>query len=388
MTLVEITDEASARGWLETQPHDVVVAFAARAALRSLPGLGSADDVTKKVIALPVMRAAFTSAVAAKIPISEVVAAASSTVLGASSAANSVVKSGLSTRSAANSTALSAANSARSAANSNRSAANSALSAALAARSATNSTADSTASFAAEDAAFVATTLDANGPLASANATNVFDSPLWDAVVMPEGLAKNLEALRDFLRQDPQVWGFWARWYDSFLKGKPIDWDLQEKIVLIASYEWDKGPERIAELIADLEARHNLIVMIAALTEEVATFSLRQRGIGDNDPPEPIDDVSQSPEHFEIIWEPLQALDAEAHKSSPDRTKIRQAIKMLAALLVATGKWSAGKADALVDATIKPMGVALAGAFYEWATTHGDAIAAIIHAAQDWLHLL
>lgn len=205
---------------------------------------------------------------------------------------------------------------------------------------------------------------------------------------MPQRHSDNLGKLRSFWENASETWGFWTRWYDGFLTGKPIDWALQEKIALIDPAEWEKGPKRIAELIADLEARRELLLKIAALKNQVSTLRQQQRGIGDNNPPEPISDAYQLSEHIEIIWEPLKDLDAEARKSSPDRTKIKRAIQTLAAVLVATGKWSAGKADALVDATIKPMGIALAGTFYGWATTHGEAIAATIHAALNWLYLL
>ncbi|MEO1453246.1 MAG: hypothetical protein AAFV31_05460, partial [Pseudomonadota bacterium] len=63
--MVEITDRASARAWLEGKPREVQVAFAARAALRALPGIAAAPDATLGGIALPVMRAMLTSSVAA-----------------------------------------------------------------------------------------------------------------------------------------------------------------------------------------------------------------------------------------------------------------------------------------------------------------------------------
>ena len=44
--MVEITSLDSARVWLEKQSHQVQVCFAARAALRGLPGLGYTQDAT------------------------------------------------------------------------------------------------------------------------------------------------------------------------------------------------------------------------------------------------------------------------------------------------------------------------------------------------------
>jgi hypothetical protein len=49
---VEITDQTSAKAWLETQDHQTQVWFAARCALRALPGLGTWGDATKSGLAI------------------------------------------------------------------------------------------------------------------------------------------------------------------------------------------------------------------------------------------------------------------------------------------------------------------------------------------------
>lgn len=366
----------------------MVVAFAARAALRGLPGLGGADDATIRDIALPVVRAILVSTLAAKVPSAKVTSAANSAAQSADLVANGADFSTNAAAYSAKSAAYSAATSASySTSDSVNCKAYSVNSIAYFANSAANS-ASSVARVAANSAAFAAITIDANGPLASANATAVFDLPLWDAVAMPEGLAKNLDALRAFWGRDPQVWGFWARWYEGFLTGKPLDWGLQEKIALIDPDKWEKGPERIAELIAEIEARHELLSKISALEGQVATFRQLQRGIGDNNPPEPIDHITQLPESFEVIWEPLQDIKAEAQKTWPNKDKIGRSVQVLISILAATGKWTAGKADKLVDATIKPLGVTLCATFVAWVTGHADTIVAVIQAAKAWLHLL
>jgi hypothetical protein len=64
--MVEIKDRESAAAWLETQDHQTQVWFAARCALRGLPGLGSWDDATKSGLAFKSLRATVISAAAAK----------------------------------------------------------------------------------------------------------------------------------------------------------------------------------------------------------------------------------------------------------------------------------------------------------------------------------
>jgi hypothetical protein len=39
------------------------------------------------------------------------------------------------------------------------------------------------------------------------------------------------------------------------LVGRPLDWDLQREVALIKNEDWKKGPEHIARLIKDIEAR-------------------------------------------------------------------------------------------------------------------------------------
>ena len=87
--MVEITDEDTARVWLENQSHQVQVCFAARAALRGLPGLGHAQDATINDLTFVSVRAILTSAVAAKMPTADMKERANSAAYSARSAADS-----------------------------------------------------------------------------------------------------------------------------------------------------------------------------------------------------------------------------------------------------------------------------------------------------------
>lgn len=47
-------------------------------------------------------------------------------------------------------------------------------------------------------------------------------------------------------------WSFWREWYQGFLNGKPMDWELQRRVALIPDEDWEKGPEHIARVIEDI----------------------------------------------------------------------------------------------------------------------------------------
>ncbi|UWQ76039.1 hypothetical protein [Leisingera sp. M658] len=49
-------------------------------------------------------------------------------------------------------------------------------------------------------------------------------------------------------------WTFWRAWYQGFLEGQPIDWDLQRRIALIGDAVWDAGPEAVAAEIERIRA--------------------------------------------------------------------------------------------------------------------------------------
>ena len=48
-------------------------------------------------------------------------------------------------------------------------------------------------------------------------------------------------------------WQFWRKWYDGFLQGTPIDWDLQRRVARIPDDEWERGIEHVSKYIDDLE---------------------------------------------------------------------------------------------------------------------------------------
>ena len=49
---------------------------------------------------------------------------------------------------------------------------------------------------------------------------------------------------------------YWRDWYQGFLDGKPLDWELQRRVALIPDEDWEKGPEHIAEKIEEIRAEY------------------------------------------------------------------------------------------------------------------------------------
>jgi len=82
-------------------------------------------------------------------------------------------------------------------------------------------------------------------------AQNDFAKPLWLKTDPPE------HAVGIFLQsldQPPLTGSFWRDWYQGFLDGKPLDWELQRRVALIPDEDWEKGPAHIAEKIKEIRA--------------------------------------------------------------------------------------------------------------------------------------
>ncbi|UWP91616.1 hypothetical protein K3X13_11180 [Aliiroseovarius crassostreae] len=179
---------------------------------------------------------------------------------------------------------------------------------------------------------------------------------------------------------------FWRDWYQGFLDGKPLDWELQRRVALIPDQDWEKGPEHIAHLIEEIRARFELEKRIEDLEAEKQVWQERGRlGIGGNNPPEAIEDARIVQE---IIWAPIEELKAETQSEAPDKSRIKSAISKLGAALIAIGKWPLGKLDKAADEFAKSLGKWGGGACAGWLALNSDKIAEIIKAAQTWLGTL
>lgn len=227
---------------------------------------------------------------------------------------------------------------------------------------------------------------DASTSQHTAEGADLFREPLWRSERIPHGVADCLEKLETYWDTHPQVWSFWRDWYQGFLDGKPLDWELQRRVALIPDADWDKGPVHIGKIIEEIRARFELERRIAELEAARARAAVAEArfGIGGNDPPEPLQDASAIVEPTAIIWAAVDELKHQAAAETPDKSRIGRIVEILSKGLLAILKWSGQKADLTVDTLIKwgvPIGAASLAA-------DPDKLEAIIQAARAWLKVL
>lgn len=213
--------------WLKEQSQQTCVIIAARAALRVFPFV-THHQYKNKPLVLLTARAILTSGVAARLPTSEIKAAAD--------AARATYADSRATFAAADAAAA-AANASYAAAGVAADGAARATSAAQAAGNAAR------AARPADGAAYAAAYADSEigfDPL--------FRSPLWDEPREPDWLVSALITNENLLESGPE-WKFWRNWYQGFLIGDPMDWELQRRVALIDEAIWEAGPEAVAEEI-------------------------------------------------------------------------------------------------------------------------------------------
>ncbi|TRD21697.1 hypothetical protein [Palleronia caenipelagi] len=165
----------------------------------------------------------------------------------------------------------------------------------------------------------------------------MFGIPTWPDAKAPEHAAS--DAISDLAQSDP-IWSFWARWYDGFLRGEPLDWELQKQIALIPDNDWAKGPAHIARLIEKIEAKarpvavpdlpaemirthvQNLLASpeFSARTSELAAdtvkaqLDLLRNETGWNQLPEELRHLEAVTHHFRNLATHLRAQEDEAAK--------------------------------------------------------------------------
>ncbi|UWS06886.1 hypothetical protein [Phaeobacter inhibens] len=56
------------------------------------------------------------------------------------------------------------------------------------------------------------------------------------------------------LKHAGPAWSFWREWYQGFLDGKPLGWELQRRVAEIDNVIWETGPEAVAVEIERIRA--------------------------------------------------------------------------------------------------------------------------------------
>jgi len=242
--MVEFSDHEQLEDWLKGQPHEVAIWIASRAALRVLPVawkfLATAPEARERnLTALPVLRSALISAVAAK--------GSTTTIADAANAAfgdaSSVAQSAHAADAAANASAFAA-----DAADAHNAAHNAAIATNAAADAAANASA-----FAADARNAATIWREISEDAGAAERQDILSArPLWQH---ENPFAPLWHDLKSALRNQPE-WDFWVRWYDSMLEGRPMSIDMLSEIALLPDDVWEQGPKAVAERIAEIEMRH------------------------------------------------------------------------------------------------------------------------------------
>lgn len=368
---------------LNDLPRDTVLLIAARAALRSLPILTHSVERNDsgRTLALLTTRAVLHSVVKAKMPHFVLVPISPDLNTG----------NGLAKRSA-DIAAIDAAQSAiaaTSAAGAGRDAVRAGFTATSIDRSADaastmyyRNTSDFDASNVAAQAARNAAFVDA-----STDFKALLQAPVWHHSDEPDWLIKALKD-RDGLFETGPEWAFWDRWYRGFVNGKHLDWDLQHKVALIRFEIWQAGPEAVAEEIARIEAAYNVEQSAAAVEKSALGALADRRGIGDNNPPAPIDEALETSDGTNVIWAAAHELREEAQASEPKKSRVVKALSAIIGVLKACGVYVAKKVDLALDTAIVAATKAAVVAGTGWLALNTETVQKLIQAVVNWLPYL
>ncbi|MDE4145274.1 MAG: hypothetical protein P1U91_06845 [Pseudophaeobacter sp. bin_em_oilr2.035] len=108
--------------------------------------------------------------------------------------------------------------------------------------------------------------------------TYLFQQPLWHGTT---GIVEFLDMWQSFEREfkSHSPWCFWCHWYQGFLEGKPLDWELQRRVAQIDDDIWDAGPEAVAEEIERIKAANMAEKLPLAETIEVNPETSKFRAV-------------------------------------------------------------------------------------------------------------
>lgn len=213
------------------------------------------------------------------------------------------------------------------------------------------------------------------------------DTPIWGSDI-DASYQKNWTFIRsqDYWSRHSEHWGFWQQWYQGFLSGKPLDWELQRRVALISEATWAAGPEVVANEIGSICAKFDLEKKVEVLERErnALKAEMDRHRSGGNNPPESMYIEAQVVKQTTIIWATVDALKAEIQKEYPNKSVLLQSIATLARSLAAILAWCGRKGDLSVDQIIK-WGVPLGGAAI---LANPKLVSDVIDAIKAWLTFL
>lgn len=159
------------------------------------------------------------------------------------------------------------------------------------------------------------------------------------------------------------------RWYQGYLDGSPLPWDLQHDIALIPDEVWKAGPGPVAEAIALIEERFDLKAQVAGLKEQLrqstlfnATPTASPAHRAHNQPPELVDVEAEVRREVTIIWAALDEAETELAKRDPAPSTLRRVGKVLIDAATRIVAYCGSLADETLKAAAKAIGASIGAA--------------------------
>lgn len=188
--------------------------------------------------------------------------------------------------------------------------------------------------------------------------SNGFAHPLWPSdnldqnPILKSEIETAYQTLLDYFDADPQIWGFWRKWFTGLWNGTPMDWALPTQVALIDNNDWEKGAAHLADKIREIEEPLNDTVIPAHISQEqiqkiiqnapivqfsmenlshtiTARIDLFERMAGWNEPIPFVETLKQMPPSADII----ASLLAKGATNSEAELKLAQEVGRLQALV-------------------------------------------------------
>lgn len=356
--IAAITDRAGQTSWLQEQPNDVQVAIAARGGLRTVPGLGSTSPDRFGDIALACLRTAITASVAVFGPSEKLRLIANAlgglTTRIAENATLSEYVTALSVSAAAFATLPTGTEILAIGKRPTRWAVRTGPPAGSATQAVSVATNDATLSI--QSLMFGNAAYDALMIESGHDARYLMSLPLWIGINVPEEFSTQFKLLNMHFSQVLGIWSFWRDWYQGFLDGEPLDWELQRRVALIPDEDWDEGPAHVSGVIDEIRARIEVERHAEAVAALLAASDLLPAGIGHNNPPDAVDDLPISLEDLAETNKMIARVLREVGNPKPDKSVVEGAATWIRQALWTAALWFAMKADIAAGEFAKKFG--------------------------------
>lgn len=191
----------------------------------------------------------------------------------------------------------------------------------------------------------------------------LFRHPLW---TMPVQHFDPRQAIVFPSEYSELTWpSFWRDWYQGFLDGTPLDWELQRRVALIDDTIWEAGPEAVAKEIERIRAKFELEQEVAALKEQLSTQQqvlVRNPQLGDNGGP-PMDgpNAKAFKNDLVLIWSDIEELETELAKPEPSPGILKRIAQTLSETALRIAAYCVETVDLVVKDAAKTIGKGAGG---------------------------